>query len=219
MKDSYNLIYVGIASMILAFVIALLKIRIIQRAYKVVVILLGITILNEFVGDIVARQYHSNIIVYSIYNPIQLFIISCYFNYTIGEFKKRHLGLLIGGAIGFAGLLYGLFVQKANEFNGLFLLTESIIIVGMCLYAFYELLLADDDLNLTTYSHFWITCIFLFFWLSTFLFWGLYDFMIGKLGINPSLIHVILLIINVVTYLGFAVVFLFYDKMQKSHEQ
>lgn len=85
------------------------------------------------------------------------------------------------------------------------------------MYSFYRMLIVDESLTLTRYSHFWITSILLFFWTATFFIWGLYDYMTITLSVGNGLINDVLLYVNVITYVGFGLVFLFHQKMQPSN--
>jgi hypothetical protein len=157
--------------------------------------------------------------VYGAFGPIQLLLISFYFNYSVEFFKRKNIGIYIGVIGALVGYLNYFFIQSPRIFNNYFLIGESIIVVGMCLYSFYCMLQMDDDMKLRSNIHFWITAIFLFFWTVTFLFWGLYDFLVENIGVSVNLLHLFLLIVNVVTYISFGLVFIIFKKVQIIHEQ
>lgn len=186
---------------------------------KIIGLLLCLTFLNERIADYCAHVYNNSIIVYGAFSPIQLLLISWYFNNSIRFFRKKNIGLKIGIPFLILGYVNYFFVQGPKVMNSYFLLTESILVVGMSMYAFYRMMLEDEGLELTKYPHFWFTSFFLLFWLGTFFIWGLYDFVIRQLHIDSDVLRAVLLVMNAITYIGIGLVYWFYPKMKTSYEQ
>lgn len=198
--------------MLFACLLSIAVFRTNDTASKIIGILVLVTFLNERVGNYYAYTHQNSNVIYGIFNPIQLLIVAIYFNFSIDLFRKKNIGIIIG----IIGCIMGFidYYLLPDKMNNVFLLSESVIIVAMCLYSFYRMLVIDDGLRLITYPHFWFTAIFLFFWTSLFLIWGLYDFLIEKVGVSADVFQIILLTVNVITYLAFGVVFLLYNKMR-----
>jgi hypothetical protein len=189
-----------------------------DRGSKILAILVCCAFLNEGAAYFMARKYHNNIPLYTVYSLIEFGILCFYFNNIIDVFIKKNMGLYIG----IVGILLGLinlkFVQSLNTINSYFLFLEGLSLVGMSLFAFFRLLLKHDSLNLFKYHHFWFICIIVFFWSITFLNWGLYDYFNLKWHHLIWKINIALSVAGSIAYGGFGLVFLFYPKMQKADE-
>lgn len=197
-----------------ALFMSVMNYKISDRPSKLIVLLLMLTFVAENTATYFAYKFHNSNIVYGVFNPIQLVVIAFYYYESIKADKKKYSILVVGLVASIIGLLNYFFVQTPNTINNFFLLLESLVVIFFSLYSFYQMLLTDEDLQLTRYVHFWITSILLFFWTSTFLIWGLYDYLTIQLGIGLPIIHNTLLLVNVITYIGFGTVFLLYKKMQ-----
>lgn len=202
-----------------AFITGAIRCRVIEKSLKILCKLFFITLIVEILAYYTAIKYRNNMPVYGAFGVLQFFLIALYFNYSVDYFKEKNIGIYVGAIGSSLGLVNYFFVQKPYAFNTYFLLAESIIVVAMSLIAFYNMLQSDNDMRLRNNPHFWFTAIFLFFWTATFLFWGLYDFLIEQIKVNAGLLHLSLILINVITYIGFGTVFLLYPKMKTANEQ
>jgi len=203
------------ASLICSSLLCLYRFKQFDGATRTLSILICCALIVECAADYLARVYHNNLSLYSIYSLFEYGIICLYFNKVIDVFRKQNLGLYIG----FGGIVLGianlLFLQSINSLNSFFLFFESLSIVGMSLFAFFRLLLVRDDLILPRYPHFWFISILLFFWSIMLLNWGLYDYINVHLQYAAWKINVALIAVGTVTYCCFICVFLFYPKMQQ----
>lgn len=210
--ETEAIVYTIVSFAVLA---SLSKIKLLNKASLIVTMLLFCTLISEVAADINVRIEGFNTRVYNLFCPIQFLLTSIYFNYTIDTFKDANIGKYIG-IVGCAlGIIDYFFFEIPPFRNTIYLLIEGITIVGMSLYAFYRILLNDDDLRIITYPHFWFTTLFLCYWTCTTLFWGSYDYISDHMG---NILGNILLIVNIITYLGFGTVFLLYRKMQQPNE-
>ncbi|XZF13922.1 hypothetical protein ACTHGU_19230 [Chitinophagaceae bacterium MMS25-I14] len=155
--------------------------------------------------------------VYAIYSLFEFGMISAYFNYSIDIFRKKNAGLWIGAAGIIIGILNIIFLQPVYTLNSYFLFFEGIFIISMALFSFFRLLLMQDELKLHTYHHFWFAVILSFFWSITFLNWGMYDYFLQKMPSFNWIINRSILVVNIITYLSFAFVFLYYPKMKQNY--
>jgi hypothetical protein len=181
---------------------------------RILMLLVVLATINEVVATIFAYRIGNSNIVYGFYNPVELFLICLYFNYSVDNFKKKRVGYVVGVLCLLIGYINYFVIQSPKELNNFYLLFESLIVVFLCLYSFYRMLLSDDSLILTDSSHFWITTNFLFYWTSTLFLWGTYGYLTKSAGIANSILLNVLLIVNMVTYSGFGVIFISYKKLQ-----
>lgn len=207
-------IVVGPLILIFALLSGLITYRYLDKSAKTILVLVALTLLVEQLATFFAYKFHNTNYVYGLFNPIQLYLILLYYNYSIDKFYGNNIAKIIGIICCILGLVNYFFIQSPEKMNNFFLLFESIIVIGFSLYAFYRMLLVDDNLILTHQPHFWITSIFLFFWTITFFIWGLYDYMTITLGVGVWLVHSLLIIANVINYVGFGIVFLCIKKMK-----
>lgn len=191
-----------------------LRLRKLSLPEKIVLGLIMLSLLVERVATYCIIKIRNSNVVYGAFSPIEVFIIALYFHYSVDVFKKSNVALYIGLSALIFGFVNYFWIQSPFKMNNFFLLLESLIVITLCLYSFYRMLLADDNLVLTKYSHFWITSIFLFFWTATFFIWGLYDYIIVAASAGVGLVNDLLLVVNILTYLAFGFVFLFHKKMQ-----
>ncbi|OSZ79063.1 hypothetical protein CAP35_12675 [Chitinophagaceae bacterium IBVUCB1] len=212
---SYEIrIMIGGIAMLFALLSGLSVFKLLDIPTRVLILYLIITLLNEIIATYCAYTIRNSNVIYGFYNPIEILTISVYFNLTINSFKKNRVGLIIGISAFILGYLNYFLIQSPTKLNNFFLLFEGVVIIFMCLFSFYQMLQSDDDLNLMLYPHFWITSIIMFYWTGTFFIWGTYEYLTMLSDSVKSMLFHILLIVNVITYLGFGTVFLLYKKMQ-----
>lgn len=215
---SYNeRIIIGLIAVLLSVIPAILNYKMLGIAERYFAFTLMFKLLSELIADYSARVYHNNMPVIGIVQPIEFFLICLYFNYSVDAFYKNKVGTIIGVSGLFFGVCNYFFIQSPYVINSLFLILKGVLIIALCLYAFYRLLILDDDIDLTANVNFWINSLMLFYWSTTTLLWGAYDMLISELNVSKVLIHNLLILINVITYLGFGTVFLLYKKMKTTH--
>ncbi|RYE24969.1 MAG: hypothetical protein EOP51_05660 [Sphingobacteriales bacterium] len=187
-----------------------------DKASKVLVFFIVSTFVAELAATFFALKYHNNIFIFHIYNPIQILLLSLYFNFSIEKFHKNNLGLIIGVLAASFSVINSLFIQDVfTTFNSNILIVASFLVIAMCLYSFYDLLLGDDFLDLNTNSRFWFSALLLTFWSFTFCYWLVWQALVRPSSANTMWLSVMIWTINIVCYSGFALVFLSFRKMKK----
>lgn len=213
-----------VKSFIYFFIIAsamfcgIIRYKLLDRGLKTIVILLFITLITEITASVTAYKFHTNALVYSVFNFIQFFFIALYFNSSVDLFKKSNAAIYIGIVVIIGGILNYVYLPK-SEMNTNFLLVEAFFTIAFALFSLYRQLLFYEQLDLFYYPHFWLSIIFLFFWSVTFMIWGLNNIMLVKFAKFWDHIWIFLWSINVVTYLGIAFVFVFYNKMHTFQDE
>jgi|GEM_PF-439496 len=188
----------------------------IDAASKILCLFTVLAFITEIMSNYAANKYKNNFPVYSIYGFLEFGMISLYFNYSIDFFRKRNIGIIIG-IIGITlGIINTVLWQPLYTLNSYFIFIEGICIVGMAMFSFFRLLLKNENLRLHSQPHFWFSGILSFYWSATFLNWGLYDYLIRSADQRIGFLFIYMIIINILTYLSIAIVFLLYPKM-KTH--
>lgn len=200
---------------LIATIIGLIHYKRMDKASKVILWFIVVTFISETAAFSSAIIYNNNLLVYHIYNPIQFLIICYYYNLTIEAFKSRNIGLKLG----IIGVLYSTlntlyFQNPLREMNTNFLIPESILIIAMSLYSFYELL-ASESYDVYSNNKFWFSAFLLTFWSFTFCYW-LIGPSLYKSTKNTLWLDIMIWAINVLCYSGFAIVFLSFRKMKKA---
>jgi len=195
--------------------IGLYNFRKFDKGSKIIWFLLLTETLNESLAQYMAAKYHNNIAVYNIYSLIEFSIVCWYFNNVIDYFSKYNIGFYIG----LIGVIFGIIdmtlLQPIDVLNSFFLFFEGFWIIGMCLFAFFRLLLKHEELRIFRYHHFWFISIFLFFWCITYLSWGLYNILGTNFSQYIPFITILIWIVNIITYGGIGSIFLLYPKLQE----
>lgn len=182
---------------------------------KLLSILLICTLISEISALILIAKYKNNSFGYHIFNPIQFLIICLYYNRIIPEFKKYHIGVILGSLGLLFGIINTLFIQGFNTFNSNYLLFESVAIIMMSLHFFYSLIKTDKS-NTMSYQPFWICLTFLLFWSITYTNWGLMHVFNSQIYKRPAILGIILIAVNILTYSSFAVIFILTKKNKLS---
>jgi len=211
--------YVAFPLFLLTLGIGLYNFPSMDKGGKIICFLLFTEILNESIALYTATKFHTNIPEYNIYSLVELSITCWYFNNIIDTFKRKNIGFYIGVVGVGLGILDLIFLEHINVMNSYFLFLEGFLIIGMCLFAFFRLLLKHDELRLFKYTHFWFICIFLFFWCITYLSWGLYDIIGKNFSQYIPIISFCIWMVNIITYGGIGLIFFFYPKMQNSDDK
>ncbi|MCD6064862.1 MAG: hypothetical protein K0R82_2773 [Flavipsychrobacter sp.] len=204
--------YLGV--ILFAFIVGVFRFSRLQNGAKMIVVLLGCTLLSEYVADLLSVKYRNNMVVYHVYAPLHLFLVAVYFNQSIPSFRRRHVGWYIGAAGFIVALINSMFLQSTSELNSYYLLFAGFVIISMSLYAFYKIL-ENDNTGTWNNPHFWISFILLFFWSITYLNWSVYQMLSKSVLEYMALVGFALPIISAITYFGFGLVFLFYPKTIK----
>jgi hypothetical protein len=189
-----------------------------QLAYtdKIIALLIFLTLVNELLAFFAMRHYKNNLIVYHIYSPIELLMVSLYFDGSVRILRKTRIALLIG-ILGIpASIINAVYFQHpATVTNSYFLLFEAVMIIIYSLLSFHQILLEADHL-LFRFAQFWITAGLLVYWSVTFTGWGIFALLYNQDSAVIPMFNKLLYIANYLLYGSMAVVFLWYKKLLPS---
>lgn len=214
--DPYTSFYLYISVLFLAILGGIYKLSEKDKASKVLVILLSLTLVSECTAHWAAVKFRNNMFVYHFFAPVQLILLGIYFDF-IGRVRKRKIGLMIGVLSAIVAIVNTIYFQPLKILNSNFLLFEGIIIMGLALYNFQGIL-TDETINIYKYGHFWTIVILIFFWSVTYTTWALYSVLqVKKLFLIPYISHV-LWAINILTYSAMGFVLLYFSGKRLNHE-
>lgn len=138
---------------------------------RIIAVLMLVTLSAESLALYADLHCRNSFAVYHVYNPVQFFLVSAYFNRSIIFFRKHHIGLIAGGIGVLLSVLNTLFLQDIRTTNSYFLLFEGTAIIIYCLLALRQILLDEEHLPYR-FALFWLTVCFLIYWSITFTEWG-----------------------------------------------
>ena len=182
-----------------------------DKGSRIIVLLLCCTIIFESTSLLFIRAFNNNRPILHIFSPIELLIICIYFNETIELLKKYRLGWWFGFLGLSVGLATSIFLQSIWNVNSIFLIFEAFAIILLCIFSFYQLLL--KRLDIIGNIRFWVSSLLLFYWSSVFLYWGFNSYFESNLQQYSDLAYYGLGFVNMIMYLGFALIFFNYKKM------
>lgn len=205
-------VYIDIIIIFISLFISLVRYKILDKASKLLFVLILLTFLTEIIAYWSAYYFHNNNPVYNISSIVKFTITCLYFESIIPQFKTHK----IGRKVAVAGLILSafntVFFQSFLDVNSYFLAFESITIIGLCLYYFYDYLSQDTFSNRLP-IHFWFVALLLIFWSFTFFYWLIAYALLYTNAKSISWLPLILFSFNIIYYGGFAVIFLFYKKL------
>ena len=206
---SYFIVLVG------SYIATYIQRDILTKADKWISYLLVLTIFFEACSKIASNAYHNNMFVYHIWSPIQLFMFCLYFNQRVRLLRKYSLGLIVGTLGILIAIFNAVFFQPLLTINSIFLLYEGFSIMALCLVAFYELVYYEEDI--INNVHFWLSTIFLIYWSSVYVYWGMYYYLITSMIAYIKPITYSIWTVNILAYAAIAIVFLRYNKMLRAN--
>lgn len=199
-----------------AFIASIANRRFLKPSDKYISYLLLCSMTSEIIGLYCIKRYQNNMAVYHFYSPVELFLTALYFQKRIPWLEQRKIGLYIGSLGVIVAICNIVFWQPLHTINSIFLLFEGFTIIGLSLFSFYQLALHRESIISNT--HFWFTTIFLVYWSCIFSYWGMYNFFLKELSPYMKSMTYILWAINILGYMGFAVLFLGYRKIASIRE-
>ncbi len=181
-------------------------------AFKILTWLLGITFFVEGGAYFLAYARGSNLPLYNVFLLAQFLFLSLYFNFSIDTFRRRRIGIWIGLTGVTLGIANGLLFQSLRQVHSYFILFAGITIISMSLYSFARSMLMREEENagpaLLRCPHLWIAASLVFFWSTSFLLWGLYEYFAHYSKAALPRIHIAIRLVNIVTYTAIGTVIL-----------
>lgn len=153
-----------------------------------------------------------------LYNPFTILEFVFYF-FSIREIIKKRAAknILLGLMVGFplVAIINLIFFQGIYKFHSFTYSIGCLLIVGCCIYYFYELFLMPHSVNLLRQPAFWICTALLFFYAFTYPIYGLSNLMSGFSDHVLGIIKKIIQSLNILLYSFFSIAFLCRFRIQK----
>lgn len=204
---------VGILTMIIAVIFSFFRFSRMDMGGRMILLLLIVALVTEVVAVWTGIYFGNNIAVYSIFNIVEVCIVSLFYNESIAMFKRHNIGLHIAIAGIILGILNLSLFQSVTTSNSNFMVGGGIYIIGTSTYAIIRIVLDDEERNPL---HFWLNMVLLFYWSVSLVTWCLYDDMVHLLGVADRRLTLAIHMINWLTNLFFAFIFFFTPKKEPS---
>ena len=178
---------------------------------KLFPILLFSGVAVEIIASIMINLYKTKAHTYIVYNPFTCLEFVFYF-FVIREIvknkkaKKVLLFLMIAYPIAALTNIY--FFQGRTGFHIFTYSIGCLLIVGCCIYYFYELFLLPNSVKLLSQPAFWICTALLFFYAFTYPFFGLSNLMMTLPDTILIPVFRITELLNIILYSFFSIAFL-----------
>ncbi len=183
---------------------------------KWICVLLVITVVQEAIAGFLSARHINNFLSFHIYTPIELFIVINYFVRATIIPNARAVGLYSGLFVVGLSIANTIFLQPYYKMNSYYLLFEGILIISLCLFSYYRLLIRDDVIP-TRMTVFWITTFYLFYWCLSYINLGMWT-AVKYSDAFAKVLGYSLYYANLLFYLSVMLVFLFYKKLVPSGE-
>jgi hypothetical protein len=181
--------------LLVILVYGLVNFRKLQSPYKILVILLSLTLISESITRILAYKINNSNINYHFFAPLQLITISGVYILLL---KKKWMGVILS-VIFMLNILNSIFLQDLFVFPSNALMINSFFIVFLCLLNMYQLLQNPSEMSLFRQSWFWLNIGNILFFTSTYMFFPILNLMI-KGGEVPEFIFDVLWIVGMLLY-------------------
>lgn len=158
--------YLSSATTIIPFIIAFTRRGFLPKEFKVLWLLLSISIMTDLLGYIFTFLLKiSNLQLFNLYTLLELVLLS--FVYYIIISIKIWKSLIISFAIIF--LWYGLFfvdIWNIKTLNSSLLTAESIFITFLSILSFHHLLEHSENINILSVPFFWVNTAMIFYFVG-----------------------------------------------------
>lgn len=187
--------------------IGLIRYRRMDKAFRLLVLLMLITLCCEVLALLADKLWHNNMPLYHVFTFVELSCIIWYYFYSVGHEKKKvnPWGIIVG--LGIVTLLNIIFLEPITTLNVNMLLVEGFVISLIALSALFRIFRNDEIVEPIYNGHFWIWCLLLLFWCFTYFFWGFHKLLMID-PVRMKMLFKIQWLLNIATYAGIATVFL-----------
>lgn len=165
-----------------------------NRKYVPVLLLLCISVFTDFISIWIAKKYHNNLFIFSIYALLDTSIIF-YFIQQFLQKKKAKLVFLLLIAFYFLYSFWSALTFGLEQYNSVQLAIGALIIIVMILYFYFEIFYYETVADLIKFAPFWITSGWLVYYAGTLFLNLLFNQVInGNLSIKIDVTNILLLI-------------------------
>jgi len=207
--------YIYLCFLLVGTVTGVVKYRIVDRASRLICLLLLLTLAAEISTTVLYKLGYSKYPVYHVFNVIEITVITLYFLNVSGLRQKAALSVASITCYIVLAACNTIFLQPIDTLNSNFITLESFLIIGMMLFSIYRIMIDDNVAEVTRYPHFWIVLSLLIYFTSTFFFWPCIRILYRQKSPYYNIIASSQVVINAAAYAMITTVLLLYPKPLK----
>jgi len=186
----------------------------VPRYLKTFPFFLLLTIIIEIAGILLTKKKVDSIPMYNVFTTFEFIFYLYILRSIIYNIKVKKIILWLMAMYPVLVLINMIFFQK-NTFHTNTYSLGCLLIVGACIYYFYEIFQTTHSVNLVKEPAFWICSGLLFFYTCSFPLLGLWNHLHGLPRIILRNLAAVMQILNVLLYSLFSIAFLCRIRIQK----
>ena len=204
------------ALMLATWLLSLYRYPLLDTAGRYLSLFIGCAFLTEIFARAGLVFMRHNLYLYNVSFFYQMPLLCLYFNYSIGAFRKHHIGFWLAGLEVLLILLNMIYVEPIFIFNKNSVVMHSVLVIFMALYNLLELMRDDSGRHLRHTPTFWIAIVLAVHWLTAFMNFSLLIYLEVRVVELMKYWVPFVNFCNTTAYLALFLIFLFIPKMNKA---
>ncbi|MGZ3762112.1 MAG: hypothetical protein ACXVBA_19665 [Mucilaginibacter sp.] len=184
--------------------------------FKILIILIGITILGEVASRFLAIKTHNSMPVYHIISPIEYIFITSIYTHFFKE-KTVKIILLFTVPLVIFSIVNSFYIQGIGKFPSNFILLAQCVYLIYSLLGFAQIFFTQTQISIYKQSFFWLNLAMLFFSTTLFLYFGLLNYA-NRHHLNLNPLFLFSYVVNLIYYVMLSIG-IYTDKMFRSQEK
>ncbi len=201
-RDFYHAFYYSL--LIAATVLCILFFKNAQRPFRLLAVLVVLTLLSELTAKYVAYILHNNNMVYHFFTPVEFLFYVLIYQQFFSSKKWNYILWLCFAILVFSEIFNTIFFQPLNVDNTNILILESIFLVAFSLSLFIKISESEYHQHLLKEGIFWFNSAVLFYYAFNILIWGFHSIQVYNLKNPPMFIYNFILVFSGLLYAIYA---------------
>jgi len=173
------------------------------------------TLIAEIVGSYLSALRKPNVAIYNFFTVFEFCFYLYVISLIISNRKMKNTLLIVIALYSLTAVMNIVFFQGMGSFHTLTYAFGCLLIVGACMYYFFELFKFPNSIDLKTNPAFWICSGLLFFYCCGFPLFGFTNLIAGISKLIMRNLYRLIIILNIFLYTLFAVGFICQLKVKK----
>lgn len=173
------------------------------------------TLIAEIVGSYLSALRKPNVAIYNFFTVFEFCFYLYVISLIISNRKMKNTLLIVIALYSLTAVMNIVFFQGMGSFHTVTYAFGCLLIVGACMYYFFELFKFPNSIDLKTNPAFWICSGLLFFYCCGFPLFGFTNLIAGISKLIMRNLYRLIIILNIFLYTLFAVGFICQLKVKK----
>ncbi|WP_461789465.1 hypothetical protein [Pedobacter sp.] len=211
----YIIAGLNLSAFAMTCLVALLRYRILDKGMRFFAISCITAFFTELLALIWAFYYENNMPVYAIYNVVEVLLVCLFFNYSIPSLRRKNIGLWLGVISALLGIVNLMFFQPLKSLNSNFIYYQGILVIALSMFAIIDEIMRSEENGNRFSPKFYISVLLIIYWVVSFLYWGLYEYLIGIFGKDNILIGYLMALVCCLLNVAFSYLLIRYPKSKR----